>query len=105
MRLAEGLCHPDKGYHGVVGGPDDAGRQEQALNIVALVKRQGQVDDFLNREAGAPDVGGATVDAVGAVVDAGVGEQDLQQRDAAAIRRVGVADSVAGAGPDAAAIP
>jgi hypothetical protein len=61
--------------------------------------RSCQADDLLHREAGAADVGAGAVDAVGAVEDAGVGQQDLEQRDAAPVRRIGVADAHAlGAG-------
>ena len=42
---------------------------------------------------GALHIGGGAVDAIEAVVVAGVGEQDFQERDAAAVRRVGMADA------------
>ena len=64
-------------------------RQEQALDVVALVEVDREVDHLLDGEAGAPHVARAAVDAVGAVVHAEVGQQDLEQRDAAAVRRVG----------------
>ena len=41
------------------------------------------------------------VDAIGAVIDARIGQQDLQQRDAATVRRIGVADANALGGADA----
>src|SRR5690606_40664857 len=44
-------------------------------------------------EARAAHVAAGAVDAVGAVVDAEVGQQDLQQRHAAPVGRVGVADA------------
>ena len=47
-------------------------------------------------------VAGAAADAIGAVVDAEIGQQDFQERNAAAVRRIGVADAGAGGGADAA---
>ena len=79
--------------HGVVGRLHHAGGEEQPFDVVALVELEGEGDDLLDREAGARGVGGAAVDAVGAVVKAPVGQQDLQERDAAAVGRIGVADA------------
>src|SRR5690606_38644436 len=53
-------------------------------------------------EAGAAHVRAAAVDAVGAVVDAEIGQQDLQQRDATPVGRVGVTDAHALGGTDGA---
>ena len=67
--------------------------RNRPFDVVALVELEGEGDDLLDREAGARGVGGAAVDAIGAVVEAPVGQQDLQQRDAAAVGRIGVADA------------
>ncbi|CAE1299873.1 unnamed protein product [Acanthosepion pharaonis] len=53
---------------------------------------QRQVHHLLRREARTADIGGLAIDAIMAVEDAAIGQQDLQQRDAAAIGRIGVAD-------------
>ena len=79
--------------HGVVGRLHHAGGEKQPFDVVALVELEGEGDDLLDREAGARGVGGAAVDAIGAVVKAPVGQQDLQQRDAAAVGRIGVANA------------
>ncbi len=90
-------------FHGVVGIADDAAGKEQALDVVALVEIQGQRDHFVHAEARPRHVAGDAVHAVGAVVDAEVGQQDLQQRHTAAVRRVAVADAHAFGAADAAA--
>ena len=79
------------------------GAEEEALDVVAPVEIERELHHFLGREARAAHVAGDAVDAVEAVVDAVVGEQDLQQRNAAAIGRVAVADAGAGGGAEAAA--
>jgi hypothetical protein len=63
------------------------------LDVVAAVEVQREVHYLLHAEPRAAHVAAAAVDAVLAVVDADVGEQDLQQRHAAPVRRVAVADA------------
>ena len=82
--------------HRLVRRPRHPGRQEQPLDIVALVELDRQRHDLLDAEPRAGGVRRATVDAIGAVVEAPVGQQDFQQRHAAPVRRVGVADAGAG---------
>jgi hypothetical protein len=77
----------------VVGVPDDAGGEEEALDVVPFVEVEGEFYDFGWGEGGALNVGGAAVDAVVAVVEAAVGEEDFEEGDAAAIGGVGVADA------------
>jgi hypothetical protein len=77
---------------------DDAGGQKQAFDVVAAIEVERQLHHFVDREARAGNVRAGAVDAIQAVVVAGVGQQNLQQRDAAAIRRIGMADAHAGGG-------
>jgi hypothetical protein len=63
--------------HGEVGAADDAGAKEESFDIVPLVEVEGEGDDFLGGESGATDVTGSSVDAVVAVVEADVGEEDF----------------------------
>ncbi len=84
--------------HRVVGVADDPGAKEQALDVVAPVEVERELDHLLGREARAAHVAALAVDAVQAVVDAEVGQQDLEQRHAAAIGRVAVADARARGG-------
>jgi hypothetical protein len=63
------------------------------------------VHDFIDGEAGARHVAADAVDAIEAVVLAVVGEEDLQQRDAAAIGRIAVADAHALVRAQAATLP
>ena len=92
-------------FHGVVGGTNDARGQEQSLDVVALIERQGQVDDFVHGEACPAHVGGPPVDAIGTVENAGIRQQDFQQGNTASVGRIGMADAVAGAGSDPGAVP
>ncbi len=86
----------DQLLHGVIGRADDPGGEEQALDVVALVELDRKGDDFLDREARSGDVRGAPVDAIGAIEQAVVRQQDFQQRHAAPVGRVGVANAVRG---------
>ena len=79
--------------HRVVGIANHAGAEKQAFDVVAAVEVERQLHHLFDAEARARRIAGAPVDAVQAVVDAEVGEQDLQQRDAAAVGRVAVADA------------
>ena len=63
--------------HGVVGIADDAGAEEEAFDVVALVEVEGELDHFLRGKACARGVAGASIDAVVAIVNAGVGEEDF----------------------------
>src|SRR5690606_7801444 len=91
MLLAQQPGDADQLFHGVVGRADDAGAEEQPADAVALVEIQGQPHHFLRGKARTRHVAGTTVDAVLAVVQAEVGQQDLQQGYAAPVRRVAVA--------------
>ena len=93
MHLAQRLRHPHHLFHRVVGALDDPAAEEQALDGVAAVEVQRQPHDLLDAEARPRHVARRPVDAVQAVVLAMVGQQDLEQRDAAAIGRVAVADA------------
>ena len=93
VHRAQVAGHADHALHRVVGIADDARREEQPLDVVAAEKLDRQLGQLAGSEGGARDVVAAAVDAVGAVVDADVGEHDLQQRDAASVGREGVADA------------
>ena len=102
MLQAQAAGHADQLFHGVVGAADDAAGQEQALDAVAPVEVERELHHLGHREAGARDVGADAVDAVLAVVEAEIGQQDLEQRHAAPIGRPAVADAHAGGRADAA---
>ena len=80
-------------FHRVIRITDDAGGQEQALNVVALVEIEGELDHLIRRKTRAPHIAGRAVDAIKALIDAEIGEQNFQQRNAAPVRRIGVADA------------
>ena len=92
----------DELLHGVIGALDDAGAEEEAFDVVALVELSREEDDFFGSEAGARSVAGNAVDAVAAIVDAIVREKEFQQRDTAAIGGVAVANANAIGIPEAA---
>ena len=98
MLLAQLARHADHLLHRVVGAADDAGGEEQALDVIAAVEVERELDDLIDGEARPRHVAGGAVDAIEAIVIAGIGEQHLQQRDAASVRRVGMADAHAGRG-------
>src|SRR3546814_2768422 len=83
MLLAQAAGDGHQRFHRVVGRPDDAGGEEQPLNIVAAIEAERQVDHFPHGEAGAPHIARPAVDAIMAVEDAAVGQQDLAQRRSA----------------------
>ncbi|MNT35167.1 hypothetical protein D3C72_1711850 [compost metagenome] len=93
MLLAQPSCDLHHAFHRVVRIADDAAGKEQALDVIALVEVQGERDHLVHAETRALHVAGHPVHAVSAVVHAEVGQQDLQQRHAAAIGRVAVADT------------
>jgi hypothetical protein len=84
------------------GIADDARTEEKALDVIPLIEIEREIDDFLRGEARAGDVAGDSVDAVLAVVDAEVGQQNFEQRDAAAVRRIAVTDACTRGRTDAA---
>src|SRR5690606_26556499 len=88
--------------HGVVRRTNDAGAEKQPADAITTVEIQRQRHHLFRGKAGARHIAGAAVDAVLAVVQA-EGQQDLQQRYAAAIGREAVADAhaVGGAKPTA----
>ena len=81
-------------YHALgrlVRSPQHARREEQPLDVVALVEAYGELGQLPGGEGGPRARGAAPVDAIGAVVAAGVGHEHLEERDAAPIRREAVA--------------
>ncbi len=83
----------DQLFHRIVGRSDDAGGQEKSLNIIAAVKTKGQFDHFAHGEARPANVARPAIDAIVAIKDAAVGQQNLEQRYASPVRCVGMADA------------
>ena len=78
----------DHQLHRAVRRAQHRAGQEQPLDVVAAVEANGQ-----RGKSGPRAVVGAAVDAVAAIVGAGVGIQHFQQRNAAAVRGKGMADA------------
>jgi len=93
MLFAQQLRHAYQLFHGVVRRADDPGTEKQPADTVAPVEIQGQRHHFLGGEACTRHIAGATVDAVLAVVEAEIGQENLQQRHATTVRRIAVADA------------
>ena len=83
-------------FGGVVGAAQDAGGQEQALDIIAPVEPDGQLRQLPGGEGRPAGIVGPAVDAVFAVVDTAIGHQHLQQGDAAPVGREAVAAACQG---------
>ena len=91
--LAQHARHFHHLLHRVVRALDDARTQEQAFDVVAAVKAQGEVDHLIDVETRTRHIAAHAIDAVDAIVDTEVGQQDFQQRDTAAVWRITVADA------------
>ena len=74
--VAYNSCQP---FHGIVRITHYATRQEQTLNIVATIEFHRNLFEFRNTESSPLDIVRSTVDAVGAVVHAVVGQHDFEQ--------------------------
>ncbi|MPL99232.1 hypothetical protein SDC9_45449 [bioreactor metagenome] len=94
--LPEDCRRPDELYHGVVRRTDDGGAEKEPFDIVSPVHLDGQVREFPGSEGGPRDVGAPPVHAVGAVENAVVGEQDLEQGDAPSVVGPAMADAAEG---------
>ena len=105
VHLAQRAGHAHQLLHGVVGALDDAAGEKQPFDAVAAVEVEREGHHFFDRKARTLHVAAAAVDAVRAVVQAEVGEQDFEQRDAAPVGRKAVADAGAFVAADAALAP
>src|SRR4051812_31184158 len=90
--LAQAPRDLDNLLHRVVRRADDPRREEQPLNVIALIEGERELDDLLRREPRAPHVRALAVDAISAIKDAAVGQQNLEQGNAAPVRRIGMAN-------------
>lgn len=98
----QGLGHPGQAFHGRVGAAGDPRREKQPFDVIALVEFKRDGDHFFNGKGGAGNVIAAAVDAVGAVVLAIIGQQNLEQGDATAVIGPAVADAAHGRAAQAA---
>jgi len=63
--------------HGEVGTADDARAEKESLDIISFVEIEREGDDFFGSETRAPNIAGAAIDTVVAIVKADVGEEDF----------------------------
>jgi len=91
----------DQEFHGVIWGADHAGAEEEPFDVIASVKADGQLRHLRRGQQHPLDIVRAAVDAVGAVIDAAVGHQDLEEGNAAAVAGPAMADTAGGGIADA----
>lgn len=91
MRDAQFPRHPHHLFHRMIGRADNAGREKQPLDIVAPIELQRQPHHLLGSKPRPLDIARRTIDAIGAIIDTEIGEQYLQERNAAPVRRIGMA--------------
>ena len=95
----EAMDMPEQGegpYHElgrVIGRFQDARAEEEAFYVVAPIELDSEIGELFGRKRGTGHLVAAAVDAIGAIVDADVGEEHFQQRDAAAVGGEAVAAS------------
>lgn len=77
MKLPKGLSDLHHLLHCEVSAADNSRAEEESFNVVPLVEIEGELNNFLGREAGPADIAGAAVNAIVAIVEADVGQQDL----------------------------
>ena len=88
----------DHQLRGVVRAAEDPGGEKETLDIIPAVELDGEVRQLLRGKGRPPGVVAPAVDAVFAVAHAAVGQQHLQQRDAAPVGGEGVAAARRGGG-------
>src|ERR1700733_5045762 len=98
--LAQQARDLHESLHRVVRGPDDPRAEKQPFDVVTPIEGQREGDDLGHSEARPRHIARAPVHAVETIVDAEIGEEDLQQRNAAAIGREAMADAHARRGAD-----
>ncbi len=92
-------------FHRIIGRSYDPGGQEKSLDIIAPVKAQRQFDHFAHSEARPANVARPAIDAIVAIKDTTVRQQNLEQRYASSVRCVGMADAHAFGRTQAAHLP
>jgi hypothetical protein len=82
-----------KSLHGVIGIFKDTGAKEETFDIIAAIKMYSEIHYLLHLKGSTFDVIALAGDAVGAVKNAVIREQDLKKRNTAAIFGIGMADT------------
>jgi hypothetical protein len=71
--------HSHKVGHCVVLTASDARGQEQPFDAVSAIEIERQLNHFINGKTRSQHIAGTTTDAIGAIVDAEVCQQDFQE--------------------------
>src|SRR4029078_4480102 len=93
MHASQCSSDVDQLLHRVVRPANDSRAEEQPFDVMAAIDLQSQPNDFIGCETRATNAARFAIDAVRAIVDAVVGEENLEEGNAAAVRRVAVTDS------------
>src|SRR5210317_1883720 len=91
--LSQQLYGLDQPFHRVVRTLHNTGAQKQPFNVIAPVKISGQRHDFSRCKGRPGDIIAAATDTVGTIVNAEIGVKDFQQRYAATVFGIRMADS------------
>ena len=83
--LPQDLQGTDHLLGSVVGIAQHTGGKKKPLNIIPSIKSDGQFRQLTGRKGSTTGIVGAPIDAIFAVINAAVGHQYLQQRDAASV--------------------
>ena len=67
-------------FHGIIGCADDTRTQKQTFDIISPVKFDSKFHKLADTESSSSQIVAASVDAVGAIVNAVVGKHDFKQR-------------------------
>src|ERR1051325_7909186 len=79
--------------HGIIRTANDAGTEKQTFDVVAPVKIQRQLNNFFWSKPRARDIARDAVNAVKAIVDTIIREQNFEQRNTTPIRGVAVTNA------------
>ena len=95
----------DHAFHGMIGGAEDRAGKKQPFNIISAVKADGELRQFPRLKGGTGNIVGFAIDAVAAIIAAGIGIEHFQKRNAPSVRRKGMADARVFAAAQAARLP
>src|SRR5829696_4049584 len=91
--VSKSLRHEDKLFHRIVGVLNNARAQKEAFNVVPFVEIDRKLDHLFGLKSRSLHVRRAAIDAVRAVPNADVREQELEQRYTPPVRRIAVANT------------
>jgi len=70
--------YPHHALHRVIGIVNHPGTQEKSFDIIAAIKLDGKFHQFADAESSSTQIIAAAVDAIGAIVNAVIGEHNFE---------------------------